>query len=429
LTFAGLLIFVSRFPGDNPRGWLRVLDRAAIPIGFAYLILTAYWGANMLFGTTPPPYAVGTIADYLFPAFVAICALAALATSVRATGGSARQRVVPVIATFALWVALYAASIIVNDLYTNVFVTSVLPALTYFALSLFAVAVAYGVIRHRVIDVSFILSRTLVYTILTAILVGIFALIDLFIGSWLERSQLAFALEIVAAVFIGLSLNAMHGRVDHFVDSVLFRRRHLAERRLERAAKTLPHSTTADFVDEALVVEPTQSLDLASSAVFRRRPDGRFERRFALGWSDGSALALDPSDHLLIQLEAELDVLNLSDVRWPRADIPTGLFQPLLAVPIVVRHRLTGFALYGGHVGGEALDPDEVRSLRLLAVPAGVAYDHLEAEALRAENDRLLAANAALQLDKRLNVDALDLLRRQMAAIDELLQQRRLKAE
>jgi hypothetical protein len=148
-----------------------------------------------------------------------------------------------------------------------------------------------------------------------------------------------------------------------------------------------------------------------------------------MGWNDDEAKSLDPSDRLFVQLEAELDILNLSEVRWPRADIPTGLGQPLLAVPIIVRHRLTEFALYGGHVGGEALDPDEIRSLRQLALPAGVAYDHLDAEALREQNARLLAANADLQLDKELNVKALDLMRRQMAAIDRLMQERRLTTD
>jgi len=207
---------------------------------------------------------------------------------------------------FALYVALNAGSIVANSLYTNPIANAVIPILAALSLVLFAVAVTYGTIRHRVIDVGFVASRTLVYTILTAILVGIFALIDFFIGTWLARSQLAFVVEIVAAVFIGFSLNTMHGRVDHFVDSVLFRRRHLAEKRLARVARMLPHSPSVDFVDETLSVDPENALELSSSAVFRRQSDGTFRRRFAIGW-DGSTESIDESDHLVVLLQAELE--------------------------------------------------------------------------------------------------------------------------
>ncbi|HXW76380.1 MAG TPA: hypothetical protein VEJ20_03130, partial [Candidatus Eremiobacteraceae bacterium] len=105
------------------------------------------------------------------------------------------------------------------------------------------------------------------------------------------------------------------------------------------------------------------------------------------------------------------------------------LQQPLLAVPVVVRHKVEAFALYGGHSGGEALDPDEIHSLRQLAMPAGAAYDHLEAEALRAQLERLRTANVALMRDREADAGALELMRRQMSAIDELLRRQHLTAD
>jgi hypothetical protein len=39
----------------------------------------------------------------------------------------------------------------------------------------------------------------------------------------------------------------------------------------------LPHATSPAFVDEALVLEPERALELASSALFRKRSDGTFK--------------------------------------------------------------------------------------------------------------------------------------------------------
>jgi hypothetical protein len=424
IGWAGLLTFASRFPTDEPKGWLRLVDRAAVPMAVLFAIAVAYIALDLLFASQPPAYAALVVVDYLFPAIASILAMAALLNTALAYPGSIRQRLIPVIVSLGLWIALNAISVIASELYTTPMVIYILPFCSGVAMALFAIAVAYGVIRHRVIDVSFIVSRTVVYTILTAILVGVFALIDFLASKWLERSQLALVLEVGAALAMGFWLNTMHGRVDRFVDSVLFRRRHLAEKRLARVAKMLPHATSAEFVDESLVVEPGAALELASSALFRRISDGNFTRCFASGWNNGSATCIDASDRLVVQLEAELDAVNLSDVRWPRSDIPTGLHQPLLAVPFVIRHQLEAFALYGGHIGGEALDPDEIRCLRELATPAASAYDHLKAEDLRKQLELLRAANEELQREQQTNVGLMDLMRRQTAGIEELLRRR-----
>ncbi|HXW77576.1 MAG TPA: hypothetical protein VEJ20_09210, partial [Candidatus Eremiobacteraceae bacterium] len=319
--WAGLLMFVSRFPTDEPKGWLRILDRAAIPVPMLYFVIWLYIGANFAFSSTPPAFAALLLVQYVFPAVIGVTALLALLSAAIVAKGSARQRLLPVLATFALWSAISAASVSLNSIFTTEWGIAFVPMAAAISLTLFAIATAYGVARHRVIDVTFIISRTVVYTLLTAILIGVFAIVDILVARWLERSQLAIVIELVVAVLMGVWLRTMHRRIDHFVDSVLFRRRHLAERRLARVAKTLPHAANAAFVDESLVVEPAESLDLASSAIFRRNGDGRFDRRFAQGWSDGTAASLDASDHLVVQLEAELDVVRLTDVRWPRTDI------------------------------------------------------------------------------------------------------------
>ncbi|HXW52401.1 MAG TPA: hypothetical protein VEJ41_10455 [Candidatus Acidoferrales bacterium] len=421
LFWSALLVFACRFPSGSALGLLRWLDASAVPLAVLYLALFAY-ALSILMVSPHPPAAWTILALEYIPAAVGVIALAAFVSAGIHAQGSARQRLIPVIATFTVWVSVTVIGGVVNDLYTSVNII-IMPVLAGVALTFFAFAVAYGVVRHRVIDVSFIISRTLVYTILISILVAAFALIDLFVGKLLERTKLALTLEILTALFMGVWLHAMHERVDRFVDSVLFRRRHLAEKRLARVAKALPHSPSVSFVDEALVAEPVEALDLASCALFRRDGDSQFKRYRACGWNDGSATSLEPNDNLVVHLEAELDMLRVTDVRWPRTDIPQGLQQPLLAVPIVIGHRLEAFALYGGHKGGEALDPDEIRTLRRLAEPAGAAYDHLRAESLRRELEDLRSQNANLMRNQAADANSLELLRHQMATIDELMQQ------
>ncbi|MBV8246634.1 MAG: hypothetical protein JOZ38_11975 [Candidatus Eremiobacteraeota bacterium] len=397
---------MSRFPKDRPHGPLAIVDRLAVPIGATVTALILALDALVLLSPVPPPGAL-LIALQVIAPLIAVIALVSLAATYQLTHGSDRQRILPVLVTFTVLLACLAAS----DAYNTYFTAGIWQdignwAIDAAALAL-AVAVAHGVIRHRVIDVSFVVSRTLVYTVLTSLVVGTFALIDFLSGKFLEHLGIAYVLEAGAALAFGVWMNSLHSRVDHFVDRVLFRRRHLAEARLERTGRTLSHAENERFIDEALVIEACDALDLASGAVFRLN-DGAFARAFDQGWDDRQVQMLGHDDHLIVNLSAELATIDLLTVRWPRHDVPHGLEHPILAMPFVVRHGLIGFVLYGGHRGGEAIDPDERRTLERLVESATAAYERLRAKALQAEADELRAENARLEHERALLREMLD---------------------
>jgi hypothetical protein len=262
-----------------------------------------------------------------------------------------------------------------------------------------------------VIDLSFAISRTLVYTVLTSILIGTFALIDFASAKLLEHLQIALLLEALAALAFGIWLKALHTRVEAFVDRTLFRTRHSAEARLLRTAKTLAYADSETFVNEALIIEACDALDLASAALFRTR-DGSFARVLDQGWSPSNAAALPLDDHLVVNLRAELEPIDLLTVRWPQTNVPAALAQPILAIPLVVRHDLIGFVLYGGHKTGEAIDPDEQKTLAHLAHAAASAFEHIRAKALLTESTTLRAENATLIRERLLLREIVETLRR-----------------
>jgi hypothetical protein len=51
----GILIFMSRFPSDRPRGLLVLFDRIAIPLGVAVAIFGLLLDAGILFSASAPP--------------------------------------------------------------------------------------------------------------------------------------------------------------------------------------------------------------------------------------------------------------------------------------------------------------------------------------------------------------------------------------
>jgi len=388
---AAFLTFAARFPYDRPEGWAAWADRAA-PLAFVLLAVTSL-GADLGAVLLGVPSQALVLASTISKVAVFSIALFTLFHTYFGRRGQERQRLKIVV--WALVIA-YAANVLI--LWINTFSLSFKVAFWWDALGalnlVIPIAVAYAVLRYRVMDVNFIFSRALVYGVLTTGLVAMFALIDWIVGTVLAQERLAVAANVIAAVVVGLSLNGIHGRVEGIIRSVLFRRRHAAARRLAQLASTLPHVTDSATICAMVVDEPMEALSLASAALFRANERGSFERVWALGWGESAACDLDPFEPLVDRLRTEGEPTRVSRKDIGLDGLPAGDASPIVAVPIVVRRQLEAVAMYGAHTGGEDLDPDEIGSLRRIGEAAGAAYYHLEADSLRSSLEGL-----ALEID------------------------------
>lgn len=247
------------------------------------------------------------------------------------------------------------------------------------------ISVAYAVLRHRVIDVRFVVNRALVYGVLTSAIVIVFSFIEWLIGKKLESQRLAQFVELAGALAIGFWFSLVHRRVERFFEGIFFRGQRRAAQRLARVTAAIPHAASFETVDEFVTDEPAEAYGLTSAVLFRRTGQGDFERVAAHNWPNAALERLPVSDPLIAYLSAERAPLDLDEIAWRHPELPPDSRRPIVAVPIIVRDRLIGVVLYGGRTSHEAFDPDELRRLQDLATAAAAAYDHLEADALRRE--------------------------------------------
>jgi hypothetical protein len=370
--------FIVNFPEGSRTRWDRAF-RAFVVVTAPLIGLMEYFAS---------------IVQYYIAIGILIACLLAIAVVRFFEGGADRSRTLWVLVGSVIAFSAVGLHALLSVLDPVGFPPSIAGAVVSFVPVAWPLAVAYAVLRHRVIDVRFALNRAVVYGTLTSGLVLFFSFVEWLIGKKLEATRLAFYVDLATALGVGFWFNAMHQRVERVVESALFRQQRRAEQRLERVARAIPHAPAALTVDAFLCDDPAEAYELASAAVFRRSDDGaNFERVRATGWQAGHVLRIPEAEPLIAHLAAGDESLALTDVRVPLdARYPAGEAVPILAVPISARARLIGFALYGAHRGGEALNPDERHTLHRLAVAAAAAYDHLEAEELRREVERLRAA-------------------------------------
>jgi hypothetical protein len=376
-----LVLFALRFPSDEVRGWRRSAERVTIAAILVALALAEYTAYKELLN---PDWLIGPLYS-LVGAIEIAGTLAAIATFAIAytqaeIGDRARYRWV-----FA-GLAIGQSGLLVFQVLTTI------PAVTIawppwainvvLALQLaIPLTVAYAVVRHRVFDVRIVVSRALVYALLTAILVACVAGIRFVANTFLEQTRSAAALELLVSIALGFGLNAGYKRVEQLVDSILYRGRTRAAQRLRRLARGLIHATSAASIADAVTREPFDALSLTSAALFRLG-DGVYVRAAACAW-DAVPLAPLPVDApAVLQMQAEAAPVRFAESTWPAMSFPGGDERPAIAIPIALRGKIEAIAFFGSHRSGEDVDGEEVVILTNLLRAAGEAFDKLAIDSM-----------------------------------------------
>ena len=175
------------------------------------------------------------------------------------------------------WFALAAAFLLVSFLLSNVprfdVVSSALIGLGFAGVP---VAVGIAILRYRLYDIDRVISKTIAYAALTAILVAAYAALVLggqaLFSSVAGGSNLAIAVStlIVAALFLPL-----RSRVQHAVDRRFHRRRYDAQRTLDAFGARVREQVELDELSDDLCGVVASTFQPASTSLWLRPEDRR----------------------------------------------------------------------------------------------------------------------------------------------------------
>jgi GAF domain len=247
-------------------------------------------------------------------------------------------------------------------------VVTALQVLSSASVLLGAFLVTYALLKRRVLDLGFVLNRTIVVAIVSLIVVTAFVLLERVLGGAVEGVNHATGLIANAglALVLGVSLRYIHRRVDAFVDAVLFRKRHYDEHALR------------DFSNEVACITETGALLDQAIAKVERHTDAR-EAALLFATNGAYATVRSFGDSAPRDVD-ENDAAILALKTWHRPLDPHQYATALrgaLALPLLARGRLLGVLWLGERAGGEAYAPDEVEALSQFAHGVGAALDVL----------------------------------------------------
>ncbi len=372
-----LLLFALCLAVDSHRGRVMigaVLGAAALSLGtvhaydfwrVTYAALPAGWYSH-LYAT------VETVANVL-------TAIAFAVAFVR-TRGAERQRTGWIVASFAIAGAGRILSEHFFPMYLNFWENGAL-----LSLSIIPVIVVWiAVVKHHFFDIDFMVSRALVYTAITAAVIGIVGgSEELLTYIFYNNTNLAYGFIIGISLVIGSTFGRVKDFLESFVDRFIFRERHAQRTSLERVASNLLDADDAATVYSVLLHDVPSILDLSFSGIMMRTAEGGYTLAHEWNWPPECVSSLSPDHPLTRDIYKSRGVLPEDAVRSTMVKALFPNERLTYAAPLYFDRNVSALVLYGHSVSGLDIDPEERVTLVRLMSNASIALNSIELTAYR----------------------------------------------
>jgi len=140
-----------------------------------------------------------------------------------------------------------------------------------FCILLGVIGFLYAVLRHRVLDVSVVLDRTLVYGSITALVVGVLAAVNSLVEHAALGTSASLLLQVAVPLSLGIVLTRVRAYLDRIVEQMFFRKKYLADKALRRFARLCTGYENAETLMTDAVSEIRQHLRTRGVAIYERR--------------------------------------------------------------------------------------------------------------------------------------------------------------
>lgn len=296
---------------------------------------------------------------------------------------------------YALMLVATAAIILAQVALSAVYFLTILPVSFKTPMSIASAALGgivapplftYAILRHKVLDLGFAINRTLVYGVVSTVLLVIFGVAEWAFEHFLPVASREASVFVDAGIALAVFLifHRVRDFVEHHVEKLFFHKWHEKEAHLKRFVREATFILKRDAMINAYVEAMRAFCEGADVALYVPDETGVF--RLAQGGLADHPAVLDADDSLMVTLRAD---------RMP--------FEPdnhetaiALALPMIHRNDFIGVTLLGAKLSGFGYRPDEKEVLAHAAQQIGLDLHALEVERLQQANYQLVAAHSML---------------------------------
>ncbi len=294
---------------------------------------------------------------------------------------------------------------------------------------LFIVSVAiigYAILRHRLMDIQFIIKKGIVYSALVAVIIGLYSALLLVIQQ-LFQSTIGvnqWLATVITAICIAAGFRPLEIAFTNFTDKVFFKAKYNYQRTLAELSKGMAELTNLERLTKLVAKIVVRNMKLEGSMLFvYDYRDNNFNAVSAQGnMKSFRGMTLLKDDPLIKRLDQTEDVIIKEELvhefedkqlivsfRGEIKDIIKQManFKAVLCVPSKIKGKLIGFIMLSDKKSQDTYSTEDLMLFQTLAPQAAIAiknamtYDEIRKE-LEAHQRKLNETEINLSRSERI---------------------------
>jgi GAF domain len=221
----------------------------------------------------------------------------------------------------------------------------------------------YGVLRYRLVDLSIVIDRTLVYGATTTLVIGVLSAVNALAQHAALGQNTSIIIEVVVPLALGIVLGTVRKYVDAWVDRLFFRRKYKADKALRAFAERCAFIEQEAAILDRTIQELKRHTGTPGVALYERTPQGYHSLRQRPAGTYPESVESD--DPILVTLRAGLHEAELSESG-------SALGQDGYAFPMTIRGVLIGVVVIASRPA-EQYTGEELELLAHVVHEVGIA--------------------------------------------------------
>jgi signal transduction histidine kinase len=283
----------------------------------------------------------------------------------------------------------------------------------------FPASIAYSIVRHNLFDAGAIIKRTVGYVVVTAIVVGAYVLVSVYLNVFLGKYQIAQsrAFPIIFTLIIILIFNPLRNRIQSLVDRIFFRKDYDYGEIIDKIGEAITSLLDLDQILKRMMKTFMEDMFIDTSSVMLLNTA---KTEYQVYLADGERkrevenLIFRRDEPLLQIIEKEKKELTKYDVvedpkyKTVSEDCAKN-FETLhasLIIPLIFQNEVTGLLTLGEKKSGKFYNREDIDLLHTIAHEGAVAIENARLQ--QARIDALEQSRKELELLNRAKSKALD---------------------
>lgn len=242
---------------------------------------------------------------------------------------------------------------------------------------------AYTVLRYQLLDITVIIRKGLLYSILTAAVTGFYLFFSLALQLFLGRPEVPISTPAVVstALVVALIFQPLQNATQKFIDRVFFRRKYDPQEFVSHLSEVCTSTLDLPMLTEGLVNSILETLQIGKAGLFLvKRGTNRLQLVFSKGLEEDAKQIVFTTDRPLAQLLSYSDEVKLLyDLEGKKIPLEELDKQGLeIFVPLRSREKLRGVLALGPKLSEELYSLEELNLLQTVADPAALALENAQ---------------------------------------------------